>query len=347
MLVFTLAACGGTAAPEPAQSSAAASAAAKPSTSAAAKPATQVKIAIAGANIIESSAELANRDGNYAKHGVSATITRINGSTNTLAALQSGDIQLAMTTGEATLFGQAKGLPLFTVAAVNQGFTQSVVMSSKWVQAHPLPSNPTLAQRASLLNGATLGQLGAATDTITIKHFLQLANLPDNAVKSVKMQNQEGQLAALKQGQIDGITLSAPESFQAEAEGFGKVVLNSRDIPKWDEVPYIVTLTTKDYAKSNPQAVKDSLAAIEEALAKMAAGGPAVLDFVKTVYPTYSPDALQRSLDFVHLTPYQPQTAEMWSVEAQIANESGALTSPFTPKEGTDWSNDFMPAKPA
>src|SRR5206468_2137526 len=99
-----LTSCGGVAAPASSiLGPASAPASVKP---AASVQASQVKIAIAGANIIESSAELASRDGNYERHGLTAAITRINGSTNTMAALQSGDIQFAMTTGEATLFGQ-------------------------------------------------------------------------------------------------------------------------------------------------------------------------------------------------------------------------------------------------
>lgn len=307
---------------------------------------TTVKVAIAGANMIESSADLAFKDGNYQRHGINASITRINGSTNTMAALQSGEIQFAMTTGEAVLLGQSKGLPLLAVAAVNSGFTQSLVMSSKWVQAHPLPSDASLAQRATLLNGATLGQLGAATDAVTLAHYQQLGSVPATATKQVKMQNQEGQLAALRQGEIDGISLSAPESFEAEAEGVGKIVLNSREIPGWDEVPYIVALTTKSYAKDHPDAIKGTLAAVEEALAKMNAGGPAVLDDEKAVYPTYKPEALQRSLDFIHLAPYKPMTPEMWQIENQILADSGQLTGSFAPKQGEDWTNEYMPAKP-
>ncbi|MFI5266077.1 MAG: ABC transporter substrate-binding protein [Chloroflexota bacterium] len=360
LAVVLLSACGSAAPANPPSPVAGSSSASAISSSASAKPAasaanpstspaasgTQVKIAIAGANIIESSADLANKDGNYQRHGISATITRINGSTNTMAALQSGEIQFALTTGEAVLLGQSKNLPLLSVAAVNSGFTQSLVMSSKWVQAHPLPSNASLEQRAALLNGATLGQLGAATDAVTLKHFQQLANLPASATKQVKMQNQEAQLAALRQGEIDGISLSAPESFEAEAEGVGKVVLNSRDIPKWDEAPYIVALTTKTYAKDHPDAVKGTLAAVEEALARMNAGGPAILDYEKAVYPNYSPEVLQRSLDFIHLAPYKPMSAEMWQVEAQILADSGQLSAPLAPKEGTDWTNEFMPPKP-
>jgi ABC-type nitrate/sulfonate/bicarbonate transport system substrate-binding protein len=261
-----------------------------------------------------------------------------------MAAIQSGEIQVAQTTAEAVLLGQSKNLPLLAIAAVNSGFTQSLIFSNKWLQAHPLPSNGSIAQRAALLNGATLGQV-SATDEIVVKNFLKLANLPVTAAKFVKMQNQEAQLAALKQGEIDAISLSAPESFEAEAQGIGKIVLHSREIPKWDEVPYVVTFTTRQYAKDHPEAVKGTLAGIEEALAKMVAGGPAVMDFEKKAYPNYSTEVLQKSLDFVNLTPYKPMTAEMWQVEAQILSDSGSLTSPFIPREGTDWSNEFMPAK--
>lgn len=358
--ILLTAACGGSAVPASSPATASSRAAGPASSAASASPAaslsaqtnpaasggTAVKIAIAGSNIIESSAELANRDGNYQKHGIVATIARINGSVNTMAAMQSGEIQIAQSTSEAVLLGQTKGLPLLAIAAINSGFTQSLVMSNKWLQAHPLPSNPSLPQRAALLNGATLGQV-SATDEIVVKNFLKLAGLPPTAAKFVKMQNQQAQLAALKQGEIDAISLSAPESFEAEHAGAGKIVLNSREIPKWDAAPYIVAFTTRQYAKDHPDAVKGVLAATEEAMAKMVAGGPAVLEFEKTVYPEYSAEVLQRSLDFVHLTPYQPMTAEMWQVEAQILLDGGQLTDPYTPKQGTDWTNDFLPAKPA
>jgi ABC-type nitrate/sulfonate/bicarbonate transport system substrate-binding protein len=347
-----LAACG-SASVQPASAPASAAAPSKPAPGAAAgasAPAgggTPIKIAIAGANIIESSADLAAKDGNYQRYAVNGSITRINGSTNTMAALQSGDIQFAMTTGEAVLLGQSKGLPLLSVAAVNNGFTNSLVMSTKYLQAHPLPSNASLQQRAALLNGATLGLLGAATDAVIIGRFQQIGNVPPTATKRVKMQNQEAQLAALRQGEVDGISLSAPESFEAEAEGVGRIVLNTREVPGWDQVPYIVALTTRDYAAAHPDAVKGTLAGIEEALAKMAGGGPAVLDYEQTVYPTYGRRVLQQSLEFVDLAPYKPMTAQMWQVETQILADSGQLSGAFSPKEGTDWTNDYQPPTPA
>jgi len=295
--------------------------------------------------MIESSAKLAQQDGIYQQMGVNATVTQIAGSTNTMAALQSGDVQFAQTTGEAVLLGQAKGLPLLAVAALNSGSTSSLVLSNKYLQAHPLPSNASLEQRAALLNGATLGTV-SSTDETNAKYLLQIAHLPANAYKSVKMQNQQAQVAAIKQGEIDGMLLSAPESFQAVAQGSGQIVLNAREMPGWDQFPYIVALTTKSYAKDHPEVVKATLGATEAALAKMAAGGSEVLTFEHTVYPTYSDDVLRNSLSLMHLGPYKPMAQSQWDFIGKVEVDSAQLSAPFVPKEGTDWTNEYLSAAP-
>ena len=339
-----LTACGGGGvAPATSSAPAAATAPAAPAKPAAA---TAVTVVIAASNMIESAAKLAQQDGTFQRHGIAATVTQIAGSTTTMAALQAGDVQFALTTGEAVLLGQSKHLPIVSVAALNSGSTTSLVLSNKYLQAHPLPSNASLEQRAALLNGAILGTVSSTDDT-NAKYLMQIAHLPATAYKSVKMQNQQAQVAAIKQGEIDGMLLSAPESFQAVAQGSGQIVLNARDVPKWDQFPYIVALTTKGYAKDHPDSVKAALASVEEALAKMAAGGPDVLSFERTVYPNYSDDVLQKSLDIMHLAPYKPMTQAQWDLIGQLELDSGQLTTPFSPEEETDWTNDFLPSPPA
>lgn len=307
---------------------------------------TPITIANAGANLIESDAQLALQDGDYAQFGLNASIVHISGSTNTLAALQSGDVQLAETTGEAVMLGESQGLPLLAVAPLNEGATQSLIFSNQFLANHPLPPNATPQQAIALLPQATVSNI-SATDAINYQFLLDYAGLPRQTLNALKMPDEPTAVETMGQGKLDALLTSAPDSYGAVEMGSGQIVMDMRDIPSQASIPYLVAVTTQSYAQQHPDILRGAVAALQIANAKMAAGGPDVLAFEKTVYPNYDEHVIQQSLDLVHMAAYEPLTQDQWASYGQLLLSSGELTQPFVPQEGRDWSNEFMPPKPA
>ena len=303
-----------------------------------------IRVAIPASNMSLSPVFLADTHGYYRQHGLAATVLQLNGSTVTSAALESANIEFEVTGAAPFLLSVAKGLPFVAIAALNAGFTSQLVVSTRYLADHPVPAGASLAQRVAVIRGATMGMV-SSTDIATARYLLQYAGLPLSDFRPVKVQNQVAGVAALQHGKVDALILSPPQSFEAEAQGFGRIVLNTRDVPPLGAVPYDVAATTRAYARAHPGVVKAFLAALEEALDEVASRSPQVLSYERTRYPTLPPAVVKHTLDFIRLTPYQPMEARQWRGLETFLAFSGQLQPRYTAEEGRDWTNRFMPAR--
>jgi ABC-type nitrate/sulfonate/bicarbonate transport system substrate-binding protein len=339
VLTWVTAACGA-----PANKPAAPSSGPRPTASAVQSPA--ITIGLAAFNMALTPPQIALQEGYFQKQGLSSVkVVRLNGSVVTAASLRNGSIQVALTGAAPFLTGQAKGLGLLAVAAIDRGFTSSVLVTPKWAKEHPVPPNATLAEKIQSLRGAVMGQV-STTDLAVAKAMLAYAHLPSNSVHFLSVQNQEDELTALQHNQIDAAIFSPPQSFEAQAKGWARILFNARDLPALSSLPYDVVATTPAFAKEHPATLRKVLAAIEEGVATLNSRSPAVLRFEEHLNPGVPPDVVKATLDFIEMTPYTPMTAEQWQGLNRFLVSGGLLKQPYTMKEGVDWTNQFLPQKP-
>ncbi len=304
-----------------------------------------IHVAVSAFNMSFSPVFFADTNGNYRRHDLAAAVVQLNGSTVTSAALESGNIDFEVTGASPFLLSVATGLPFIAVAAINTGFTSQLVVSTRYLAMHPIPAGATLGQRVAVVRDATMGMV-STTDIATAKYLLRFAGLSAAEYRPVKMRDQVAAIAALQNGNVDAVILSPPQSFEAQAQGFARVLLNTREVPGLGTVPYDVAATTRAYAQAHPDVVKAFLAALEEALAEVAGRSPGILAFERTRYPTLSPAVVKQTLEFIRLTPYEPMRAAQWRGFEQFLAFGGQLQAPYTAEEGRDWTNKFLPARP-
>lgn len=317
-----------------------------PSATASAANSPSITIGLAAFNMALTPPQIALQEGYFRQQGLSSVkVVRLNGSVVTAASLRNGSIQVALTGAAPFLTGQAKGLGLLAVAAIDRGFTSSVLVTPKWAKAHPLPPNASLAEKIQSLKGAVMGQV-STTDLAVAKSMLAYAKLPANSVHFLSVQNQEDELTALQHDQIDAAIFSPPQSFEAQAKGWAQILFNARDLPALSSLPYDVVATTPAFAKAHPNTLRKVLAAIEAGVATLNSRSPAVLQFEEKLNPGVPPDVVKATLDFIEMTPYTPMTAEQWQGLNQFLVSGGLLKQSYTMKEGVDWTNQFLPQKP-
>src|SRR3954462_4609037 len=89
------------------------------------------------------------------------------GDPNALAALDSGDVELAAVGPEAVLRAVAKGQPFQIVASLMSKVTLQLVVSTEVVNRTGVKATDSLEQRIAALKGATIGvsSIGGAQDT--------------------------------------------------------------------------------------------------------------------------------------------------------------------------------------
>ncbi len=304
-----------------------------------------IHVAVSAYNMSFSPVFLADTNGYFRRHGLAATVLQLNGSTVTSAALESGNIDFEVTGAVPFLLSVATGLPFIAIAPVNAGFTSQLVVSTRYLAAHPIPPEATLGQRVAVIRDATMGMI-STTDVATAKYLLRFAGITAAEFRPVKMRDQVAAIAAIQTGNVDVVILSPPQSFEAQAQGFARVLLNTRDVPGLGTVPYDVAATTQAYARAHPDVVRAFLAALEEGLAEVAGRSPQVLAFERSRYPTLSPAVIKQTLDFLRLTPYQPLRAAQWRGLEEFLAFGGQLQTPYTAEEERDWTNKFLPARP-
>lgn len=304
-----------------------------------------IKIGLAAYNMTLTPPRIAIERGYFKADHLNVSVERLNGSVVTAAALESGGIQFALTGASPFVKGQAKGTHLLAIAAIDKGFTSSVLVSSGWAQKHPIPAHASLKTLIKLLNGAIMGNV-STSDLAETKYLLHYAQMPANAVHFLHMQGQVDELTALEHNQINAAIFSPPQSFEAQAKGYARILFDTRDIPSWSALPYDVVMTTPAYAKAHPQITKEVLAAIEKGVADLASRSPAVLQFEEKANPGVSAAVVKQTLDFIEMTPYQPMTAEQWKGLNNFLVFGGLLKHPYPMKEGVDWTNQYLSPAP-
>jgi ABC-type nitrate/sulfonate/bicarbonate transport system substrate-binding protein len=160
----------------------------------------------------------------------------------TLAALDSGDIDLAAVGSDTLLAAAAKGQPFAAVATLMDRVTLDLVVSDASIKkAAVVPGDP-LAKRLAALKGATVGvsAVGGAQDR-AVRWLAAHGGIPPASVQIALVGGPPALQAALEHGQIDAFILSPPEGQIASAAGYGRALVSmSSDFPELRGVPFLV-----------------------------------------------------------------------------------------------------------
>jgi len=246
-LVVLLAACGGAAAPASAPASVAA--AAKPEQS-------HIKIVYATASGEDTFVQLASSKGFFQKYGLTADVQFAQSST-AMAALTSGEAQMAMSDGVSAVEGIAAGTPYKVVAYFDK--TSPYMIAS-------LPDVPTFAA----LKGKTIaiGKVGDTSD-VSMRIGIKSSGLtPGKDFSVLQVGNSPARWAALSSKQVAAAIMDE-DAYRKQAESEGMHVLVSLH---GENLPYVASalVLTSTFAKANPNTVMAVLRGLIDATAYMA-----------------------------------------------------------------------------
>lgn len=216
--------------------------------------------------------------GSFAAEGLDLEWAAIpGGDPTTLAALDSGDLDLAAVGSETVLAAIAKGLPFQIVASMMSKVSLELVVSPAFLKRTGVAPSDPLATRLAALKDAVVGvsAIGGTQDRavrwlatqggLNAKTGLQISNVGAPAALQ----------AALENGRIEAFVLSPPEGLVAEDSGAGKVLIRIGDaFPQLRNVPSLVLVAKTPVA--NPALVASALRAMAAAAAQVTADPRAV-----------------------------------------------------------------------
>lgn len=299
-------------------------------------------------NVFLSALYVAEDEGYFEEEGVDAEIVEIEAGTDSVAALVSGNAQIA-DVGFDDLIELAEegeeGL-IMTHNILNR-VTLTLVMDKDKASELGVTAETPLEERYAALRGLRLGVTspGAPTDKY-LRYYLRQAGLnPERDAEIIPLGGGSSLLAALESDQIDAFQLSPPTPYIAESQGFGTVLIDgpAGDVEEFSDFLYTAFAANKEWAEGNPEAAQGFSRALEKAMAKIEEDPDAAAEQILDHLGTDDLEVTKRTLNALLPALSKDGCFEAESVrtaldtmlETQIIEEAG------DPKENGFWTNDY------
>lgn len=286
--------------------------------------------------------DVAMAEGYFKQNGVNVKEVLVHGSSAANAAMVGGSLQFACQAANPLMLARSRNIPVIAVDALDTGITLQMVVSTKWLKAHPLADNATFNQKMADLNGSVFGEV--STTDLSFEELLRSkAGLPPTSGYQVEQIGTQAAIAlAIQKGQIDATIQSPPISIELTQQGAAKDFVDRRDVSDWNNAAYDILTTTTSYAKAHPQITKDVATAIAEALDFMRAHPNQTLAIEQKHFPKLSTAVLQQSIAFIPFAKDGMQSQAGWDNAVSLAQKTGVLKGVTSAPEGTDWTNQYI-----
>ncbi|MGC0239448.1 ABC transporter substrate-binding protein [Arthrobacter sp. SD76] len=233
---------------------------------------TMTDITIAAVPIVSNGALYAGVDrGFFAKHGLNAKLSSVNGLPASIAAVQGGSVNFAFTGTIATFQAIDQGIPLTIVApfagiapkywekmqAGEEGYTREVTAI--------LVSPTSGIEDPGDLNGKTVAIADPkGQGELTVRHVINANGGDADTVKFTTMSYADA-ANALMAGQVDAAYSTEPAMTPAEKAGYK--IISWPAVETFHEGPTSAMVASSDYVLKNPEVVARFNCAIQETTA--------------------------------------------------------------------------------
>src|SRR5579875_2004185 len=285
-----------------------------------------VKIGKAVDTIGFTTVDVALDKGYFSQAGIHATSELLNGSSTAFAALVAGSVQFVTASSTALMLARGKGLPLESIASLDDGVPLELLVANRWIAKKHLSLSQPLDQRIRGLAGAKIAEV-SQTDEAFFGLLFKDAGLSPSSVSAIHVGGAAAELAALKHGEIDAFLISPPAANFAQAQGGGTILATLKDLPVTRNMAYDIVVADTNYAKAD----------------NLIQNHPReVLPLEEKHFPKYSASVLSASLTFVHFARDGLQTQTMWNDAETVNRETGELKTAVPVTEGTAWTNQYI-----
>jgi ABC-type nitrate/sulfonate/bicarbonate transport system substrate-binding protein len=299
-------------------------------------------------NVFLAALWVAQDKGYFEEAGVNVEVVEIEAGTDSVAALVSGNAQVADVGFDDLLELASEGEEgLIMVQNILNRVTLTMVMNPDVAADKGVSRDSPLADRFAALEGLRIGitSPGAPTDKY-MRYYLRQAGLdPDQDAEIIAIGGGSSLLAALESDQIDVFHLSPPSPYIAEAEGFGTVLIDgpAGDVEEFSDFLYTAWAANKEWAEANPDAMKAFNTALDRGMADITADPEAAVEAIMAAVGSEDAEITQRTLEA--LLPAL-STDGCFSEEAvrsslDIMFETEIIEEEGDSAEGVFWTNDY------
>lgn len=266
-----------------------------------------------------------------------------------LAALDSGDIDIAATGSDSVLDAVSKGQPYQIIYSLISKISLSLTVSETMIKRTGIAKSMPIEARIACLKGATIGVavVGGAQDR-TVRWLAERGGLdPRKDIQVVQIGAATALGAALENGRIDAFMLSPPEGQLAEAAGYGKIVIEpDTDIAGWHGMPSLVLVARQDADAVAQQKIVASVRAIDAANHAVLADLDGAADKIGAkFFPKLPPQVMRASIRSLAdgIKDDGLLNEERAKLLVKFVEESGRTP----PKDNSFWTNKYVEAAKA
>jgi NitT/TauT family transport system substrate-binding protein len=279
----------------------------------------------------------ARAQNSFAAQGLTATtVVSPGGDPAALAALDSGDVDLAAVGTESALRAVAKGQPFKIVYNLMSKVTLEVVASPSLLEKAGVKPNDPLQKRIAALKGATIG-VGAVggTQETAARWLAAKGGLDPKAdIKIAQIGSPLALQAALENKRIDAFVLSPPEGYLATKSGAGTVLISLGDgFPLLSNQPYLVLVAKTPIDAKASDLIVRTLRALQAASAALAKDPEAAaIAIQRQFFAKADPDAIVAAVKALKSGIANGGELDVQGLQNQLV---------FSKEVGTDFGKDF------
>ena len=279
----------------------------------------------------------ARAQSSFAAEGLTATtVVSPGGDPAALAALDSGDVDLAAVGTESALRAAAKGQPFKIVYSLMSKVTLEVVVSASFLERTGVQPGDPLQKRIGALKGATIG-VGAVggTQETAARWLVAKGGLDPKAdIKIAQVGSHAALQAALENKRIDAFVLSPPEGYLATKSGAGTILIKLGDeFPLLSNQPYLVLVAKTPIDAKASEVIIKTLRALQAASAALAKDtDAAAIAIQKQFFAKADPDAIVAAVKSLRSGIAGGGTLDVQSFQNQLV---------FSKEVGIDFGKDI------
>jgi NitT/TauT family transport system substrate-binding protein len=279
----------------------------------------------------------ARAQNSFAAEGLTATtVVSPGGDPAALAALDSGDVDLAAVGTESALRAAAKGQPFEIVYSLMSKVTLEVVVAPSFLEKAGVQPGDPLQKRIAALKGATIG-VGAVggTQETAARWLAAKGGLDPKAdIKVAQVGSPVALQAALENKRIDAFVLSPPEGYLATKSGAGTILIKLGDeFPLLSNQPYLVLVAKKPVDAKASELILKTVRAMQTASAALAKDPEASAAAIqKQFFAKADPDAIVAAIKALRSGVAGRGELDVQSFQNQLV---------FSKEVGTNFGKDF------
>jgi ABC-type nitrate/sulfonate/bicarbonate transport system substrate-binding protein len=253
-----------------------------------------------------------------------------------LAALDTGDVDLAAVGTETVLRAAAKGQPFEIVYNLMSKVTLEVVVAPSFLAKTGVKPSDPLEKRIAALKGATIGvaAIGGTQETAARWLVAKGGLDPKTDIKVAQVGGPPALQAALENKRIDAFILSPPEGYLAAKSGAGTVLISLGDeFPLLADQPYLVLVAKKPIDDKASDLIVKTVRAMQSASSALVKDpASAATAIQKQFFAKADPDAIAAAVKTLRSGVAGAGKLDVQSFQNQLV---------FSKEVGTNFGKDF------